>query len=251
MNLTTIVAMTRNKQKPTDTKLNNHTGEKIMNKILPDEYSMMTPVQSSIYGSRLILIFMYFGLMLAGLAYCAKFLQEVVELMLHFWKFGHEELLLAVLGLVDMVMIGNLIKMIVIGSYSTFVAQFKFPHDDDRPQWLAHMSAGALKVKMGMSLIGVSTISLLQTFINAEHVSKWEVIAKISIHMVFVFSTMALAWMDKMSHPVEDHHKVHNPDSRIVDKVKKLVKSQTDHISKEIGHPSPSLTPNFPNNGGH
>jgi uncharacterized protein (TIGR00645 family) len=97
-------------------------------------------------------------------------------------------------------MVANLLVMVIIGGYSTFVSKLDIGDHEDRPEWLQKVDAGTLKVKMAASLVGVSGIHLLQTFINienksAEHV-KWQII----IHLVFVVSTLMLAYTDKMLH---------------------------------------------------
>ena len=117
--------------------------------------------------------------------------------------------MLAVLGLVDVVMIANLLIMVIIGGYETFVSRIKLDDHPDQPEWLSHVNANVLKTKLAMSIIGISSIHLLASFIEAPRRSwrephgfdtlLWQTI----IHLAFIVSAMALAWIDKISakHP--------------------------------------------------
>lgn len=106
--------------------------------------------------------------------------------------------MLMVLGLIDVVMIANLLIMVIIGGYEIFVSRLDLQLHPDRPDWLEHVSAGSIKVKVAMALIGISSIHLLKTFINAEQIPdsviKWQVI----IHVTFLFSALALAYTDRL-----------------------------------------------------
>jgi uncharacterized protein (TIGR00645 family) len=106
--------------------------------------------------------------------------------------------MLVVLGLIDVVMIANLLIMVIIGGYETFVSRLDLEDHPDQPEWLSHVNAGVLKIKLSTAIIGISSIHLLKTFINAsnlaEHTIKWQVI----IHLVFLLSALAMAYVDKM-----------------------------------------------------
>ncbi len=101
-------------------------------------------------------------------------------------------------GLIDVVMIANLLIMVIIGGYETFVSRLELQDHPDQPEWLSHVNAGVLKIKLSTAIIGISSIHLLKTFINtanlAEHTIMWQVI----IHVVFLLSAMAMAFVDKM-----------------------------------------------------
>lgn len=131
----------------------------------------------------------YLGLIVAQAIYCFKFMESLWELCLHFQGMEETKLMLAVLGLIDIVMIANLIKMIISGSYQSFVEKIENDH-------MEKVSSGYLKVKMGGSLVGVSSIHLLQAFINSAQVSTREVVIKASIHIIFLISTVGLALID-------------------------------------------------------
>jgi uncharacterized protein (TIGR00645 family) len=115
-------------------------------------------------------------------------------------------IMLVVLGLIDVVMISNLLIMVIVGGYETFVSRLNLEGHPDQPEWLDHVNASVLKVKLATAIIGISSIHLLKTFINAanytEQVLMWQTI----IHIAFLFSAIAIAYADRlMSH----HHKAH------------------------------------------
>jgi uncharacterized protein (TIGR00645 family) len=146
-------------------------------------------IQFPIFESRWILMVFYLGLIVAQVGYCAKFCEKVFEVFNNFRGASESDFLLIVLNLLDMVMIANLIKMIISGSYQTFIEKLDNDHSEK-------VSSGALKIKMASSLVGVSAINLLQTFINTAHVTIQEVVLKGSIHLLFLVSAIGLAFIE-------------------------------------------------------
>ena len=113
--------------------------------------------------------------------------------------------MLLVLGLIDVVMIANLLIMVIVGGYETFVSRLNLQNHPDQPEWLSHVNAGILKVKLAMALIGISSIHLLKTFIGAhETLTKPEgnstIMWQVLIHLTFVFSAIAMAWIDRLTY---------------------------------------------------
>ena len=169
-----------------------------------------------IFFSRWLQAPLYLGLIVAQLIYVWVFAQELWhlgdEVINHGEKVTEASVMLAVLGLIDVVMIANLLIMVVIGGYETFVSKIKIDGHPDQPEWLSHVNANVLKVKLAMAIIGISSIHLLKTFIEvgdlgsteSENVTgdtyTWDgVMWQVIIHMVFIFSAVALAWIDRMS----------------------------------------------------
>ena len=109
-------------------------------------------------------------------------------------------IMLVVLGLIDVVMISNLLIMVIIGGYETFVSRLNLEGHPDQPEWLDHVNASVLKVKLATAIIGISSIHLLKTFINAENYSDKVLISQTVIHVAFLFSAMAIAMTDKLLH---------------------------------------------------
>ena len=107
-------------------------------------------------------------------------------------------IMLVVLALIDVVMISNLLIMVIVGGYETFVSRLHLEGHDDQPEWLDHVNASVLKVKLALSIIGISSIHLLKTFINAGNYTDKVLIAQTAIHAVFLLSAMAIAYTDKL-----------------------------------------------------
>ncbi|MBT9498498.1 MAG: TIGR00645 family protein [Zoogloea sp.] len=155
-----------------------------------------------IFWSRWLQAPLYLGLVVAQGIYVWLFMAELGHLVGSvFASGGHiseTETMLVVLGLIDVVMIANLLIMVIIGGYETFVSRLDLEGHPDQPEWLSHVNAGVLKIKLSTAIIGISSIHLLKTFINAsnlaEHTIKWQVI----IHLVFLLSALAMAYVDKM-----------------------------------------------------
>lgn len=157
-------------------------------------------LEKIIFASRWLQAPLYLGLIIGGVLYAYKFTVELIHLCAHITEITESELMLGVLTLVDITMVANLLIMVIIGGYSTFVSKMNIETHEDRPDWLKKVDAGTLKVKLAGSLVGVSGIHLLQTFINignqdTEHV-KWQVI----IHVVFLASSILLAYTEKILH---------------------------------------------------
>jgi len=107
--------------------------------------------------------------------------------------------MLTVLGLIDVVMIANLLIMVIVGGYETFVSRLNLQDHPDQPEWLSHVNAGVLKVKLATALIGISSIHLLKTFIEAERLSNKVILWQIVIHLTFVVSAFMLPWTDRLT----------------------------------------------------
>lgn len=149
-----------------------------------------------IFWSRWLQLPMYLGLIVALGIYAYKFLLKLWELTVNLGILKEDDILLNVLSLIDVVMIANLLVMVIVGGYEIFVSRLDVEDHPDQPEWLAHVDAGVLKVKLGMALITISSIHLLRSFIDAgnisEHTLKWEV----TIHMVLVVSAGFIAFTD-------------------------------------------------------
>ena len=173
------------------------------------------PFESLIFGSRWLQAPLYAGLIIAQGVYVYQFLVELWHLLTV--AFGHaaptlaapgahgavatsasEAIMLSVLGLIDVVMIANLLIMVIIGGYETFVSRLALDDHPDQPEWLSHVNAGVLKVKLATALIGISSIHLLKTFIEADRRPEQAMLWQVIIHVTFVFSAFALAWTDRV-----------------------------------------------------
>ena len=152
-----------------------------------------------IFLSRWLQAPLYLGLIIAQAVYVFHFLVELWHLIGEATSIGETEIMLTVLGLIDVVMIANLLIMVIVGGYETFVSRLNLHAHPDQPEWLSHVNAGVLKVKLAMALIGISSIHLLKTFIEADRLSDRVVISQIGIHLTFVASALILAHIDRMT----------------------------------------------------
>jgi len=161
--------------------------------------------ETVVFASRWIQAPLYGGLILAELLYAYKFLVELWEMVTHVHRLQETQFMLGVLGLIDVTMVANLLTMVVIGGYATFVSKLDLETHRDRPDWLSHVDPGTIKVKLAASLIWISSIHLLKAFVDVanedpEHI-KW----KIFIHITFLGSAILLAWTDKIMQKEKKH----------------------------------------------
>jgi uncharacterized protein (TIGR00645 family) len=190
-----------------------------------------------IFASRWLQLPLYLGLILAQAVYVFHFWVELVHLIEA--AFGDQHaleilvksigyvgtvpltglnetvIMLVVLGLIDVVMISNLLIMVIVGGYETFVSRLNLDGHPDQPEWLDHVNASVLKVKLGTAIIGISSIHLLKTFINAENYTEKVLLWQTVIHMTFLLSALAIAATDRLLHSshaaaaAADDHKSH------------------------------------------
>ena len=163
---------------------------------------------SLIFLSRWLQAPLYVGLILAQCVYVYHFMVELWHLFEKANHISETEIMLTVLGLIDVVMIANLLIMVIVGGYETFVSRLNLQGHPDQPEWLSHVNAGVLKVKLATALIGISSIHLLKTFINtgSDSVSQTTIIAQIAIHITFIISALVLAITDKIATPPKPSH---------------------------------------------
>lgn len=155
-------------------------------------------LEAFIFGSRWLQAPLYVGLIVAQGVYVYQFMHELAILVTKTGSLTEAEVMLIVLGLIDVVMIANLLIMVIIGGYETFVSKLDLEGNPDQPEWLSHVNAGVLKVKLAVALISISSIHLLRTFINAAQTEDRVIIAQIAIHASFLVSALAIAWTDKV-----------------------------------------------------
>jgi len=159
-----------------------------------------------IFLSRWLQAPLYFGLILAQGIYVYHFMIELWHLLEKSTHISETQIMLTVLGLIDVVMIANLLIMVIVGGYETFVSRLNLQGHPDQPEWLSHVNAGVLKVKLATALIGISSIHLLKSFINADNISDKAIIWQVLIHLTFIISALALAITDRISSPPKNSH---------------------------------------------
>ncbi|WP_151636711.1 TIGR00645 family protein [Noviherbaspirillum aerium] len=186
------------------------------------------PLPNLIFMSRWLQLPLYLGLILAQGVYVFHFWVELVDLigaalgnqaaLEHILqavaikgaeqptKLNETTIMLVVLGLIDVVMISNLLIMVIVGGYETFVSRMNLESHPDQPEWLSHVNASVLKVKLATAIIGISSIHLLKTFINAGAYDAKTLMAQTGIHLAFLVSAMAIAYCDKIMASTTANH---------------------------------------------
>ncbi len=189
----------------------------------------LRPLPRMIFASRWLQLPLYLGLILAQAVYVFHFWVELVHLIEAAFgnagaldklvsSIGYKSdvaptalnetiIMLVVLALIDVVMISNLLIMVIVGGYETFVSRLDLEGHPDQPEWLSHVNASVLKVKLATAIIGISSIHLLKTFINAANYTDKVLLWQTVIHIAFLFSALAIALADRvMVHAVKDAH---------------------------------------------
>jgi uncharacterized protein (TIGR00645 family) len=164
-------------------------------------------LENSIFASRWLQAPLYAGLIVAQMVYVCQFFRELWHLFHVFMGPGKVDdvsthIMVGVLGLIDVVMVANLVIMVVIGGYETFVSRLNLDQREDKPEWLSHVNAGVMKIKLGTALISISSIHLLKTFIEVREPGfsgdykavMWQAI----LHSLFLISAMFLAYTDRV-----------------------------------------------------
>jgi uncharacterized protein (TIGR00645 family) len=159
------------------------------------------PLGRLVFLSRWLQAPLYLGLIVAQGVYVYRFMLELLHLVQEVNGLKETAIMLGVLGLIDVVMIANLLIMVIVGGYETFVSRLDLKGHPDEPEWLSHVNAGILKVKLGTALVGISSIHLLKTFIDVDGHSDKEVLWQVLIHITFVGSAIALAFIERLTTP--------------------------------------------------
>ena len=180
----------------------------------------LRPLPNFIFASRWLQLPLYIGLIAAQAVYVVHFMVELKHLIgaafgslpdlqalvtsigykttVPITMLNETVIMLVVLALIDVVMISNLLIMVIVGGYATFVSRMDLDGHPDQPEWLSHVNASVLKVKLATAIIGISSIHLLKTFINADNYTDRVLIAQTVIHIAFLLSAMAIAYTDKL-----------------------------------------------------
>jgi uncharacterized protein (TIGR00645 family) len=154
---------------------------------------------------------LYLGLIVAQGVYVVLFIKELWHLISEATSLTEQQMMLIVLGLIDVVMISNLLMMVIVGGYETFVSRLRLHNHPDQPEWLSHVNASVLKVKLAMAIIGISSVHLLKTFIAAGSIGLTQASGQVAtsitaqgvmwqtiIHAVFIFSAIGIAYTDRI-----------------------------------------------------
>lgn len=150
------------------------------------------------FVSRWLQAPMYVGLIFTLGAYVYRFLYGLIELIMHLNGSSDTQIMLGVLELIDVVMIANLLIMVIMGGYETFVSKLDLEAHPDQPEWLDHLDAGSMKVKLALALIGISSIHLLRTFIDPSKYTNGAVAWQVGIHVTLLVSAITIAYTNRL-----------------------------------------------------
>ncbi|GAA2187495.1 hypothetical protein GCM10009786_12680 [Leucobacter alluvii] len=209
-----------------------------------------------IFASRWLQAPLYLGLIVAQAVYVVLFFVELWHLVENVIATGHiteTDVMLSVLALIDIVMIANLLIMVIIGGYETFVSKIRVQGHHDEPEWLSHVNTNLLKVKLAVSIISISSIHLLKTFIEVGRMDNGVVLNadgsvlyssdgvmwEVAIHLAFIVSAIALAWIDRMS----QHHPTGETGGLSVGKIEAGLRGDESPAAVPVGAPAPAPAP--------
>ncbi len=156
-------------------------------------------LERSIFGSRWLLAPFYLGLSAALLVLLAKFVTKAILLFVHALSYGTSDVMLGVLSLIDLSLMANLLLMVIIGGYESFVSRMDVGQHEGRLEWMGRIGFSDLKLKLLASIVAISAIHLLEGFMNADHLSDRNLAWRLGIHMAFVVSGVLLAIMDRLA----------------------------------------------------
>ncbi len=160
---------------------------------------MEARIEKILYAARWVLAPLYLGLSLALALLTLKFFQEVLHFFPLIFSTTESDLVLVILSLVDLSLVGGLVVMVMLSGYENFVSRIDIDEGDEKLSWLGKLDAGSLKQKVAASIIAISSIHLLQKFMNAENVENDKLMWYVIIHLTFVISAIGMAWVDRMN----------------------------------------------------
>lgn len=162
-------------------------------------------ISKFIFWSRWLQAPLYIGLILALAAYTYRFGYELYHILRDVHQLDDNQIMLGILNLIDVVMIANLLIMVIVGGYETFVSKLKLQDHPDQPEWLDEINAGTMKIKLALALIGISSIHLLRTFIDPSKQSNDAVMWQVVIHITLLVSVLTIAYANKLMALPHEH----------------------------------------------
>jgi uncharacterized protein (TIGR00645 family) len=153
-------------------------------------------IESIILASRWLLVAFYIGLGLALAVYALSFGKKLYEFITTVFMLGDTDTILKMLGLIDAALVASLVVMVIISGYENFVS--RFDENDGEVHWLGTIDVGSLKVKVASTIVAISSIHLLQVFLNSSSYSTDQLMWLTIIHLAFVVSALMLAYIDRL-----------------------------------------------------
>ena len=156
-------------------------------------------VETLLLGSRWLLVPLYLVLSLILFVFAAKAVQEFWHLANHVFELTESQIVLATLSIIDMTLVASLIVMVALSGYETFVSRFDTVNEMEKPSWLGKLDPGTVKIKLAVSIVSISAIHLLKTYLSVENLSNERILTLTAVHLAFVGSALMLAWVDKVA----------------------------------------------------
>lgn len=191
-----------------------------------------------IFMGRWIQLPLYLGLMVVLIGYVFRFIHELIILISHINASDDIHIMLGVLDLIDVVMIANLLIMVIMGGYETFISPLLLENHPDQPEWLDHLDSGGMKVKLALSLIGISSIHLLRTFIEPDKLNNYAIMWQVIIHLTFIISALTIAYTNRLLGHAE------SPSSTANSKKQDSKRYEYMIHNKEMTHRNPEVSEN-------
>jgi uncharacterized protein (TIGR00645 family) len=156
-------------------------------------------VERVILSSRWILVVFYLGLAAALGVYALSFLIKFISVAQHTFDYDPNQMILAMLGLIDAALVASLIVMVMISGYENFVSRFDDHDDKGEVSFIGKLDSGSLKIKVASSIVAISSIHMLQVFLNIDKITQEQAWITIAMHMAFVVSALLLGFLEKMT----------------------------------------------------
>lgn len=156
-------------------------------------------IERTMYASRWLLAPIFLGMSLAIVALALKFFQELFHVLPHVFEIAEANLVLSILGMIDMALVASLLVMVMLSSYENFVSRLDIGADTEKLDWLGKLDAGSVKQKIAASIVAISSIHLLRIFMQGDKYTDEKLYAYVVMHLAFVLSAVAMGWLDKMN----------------------------------------------------
>ena len=160
---------------------------------------LQSAVERVILYSRFLLVVFYIGLAVALAAFALSFVVKLAVLMPQTLSMDETQILMAMLVLIDKALVASLIVMVMLSSYENFVGRFEDGIREDSPSWLGRLDPNSLKIKVAATIVAISSINLLQSFLTVQQQSEKEIFWKTIMHIVFLASALALGVLDRIT----------------------------------------------------
>lgn len=166
-------------------------------------------MEQFLFASRWLMAPFYLGLVVALALLMLKFIQEIIHFLPNILDMKETDLILWILSLIDLSLAGNLLPIVIFSGYENFVSKMHVGEHEDKPSWLGKVDFGGLKLKLVASIVAISAIQLLKTFMDISHVTEEQAFWQVVVHITFVVSGVLLAVMDWIAGKARAMHEGH------------------------------------------